>query len=662
MASDEKKAPAPPAAQGHSVLRPVTMRLVRAPAVDPPKGNVIKRAPPAKGRSMLARYLPILDWGRRYDRGTLTSDLLAALIVTIMLIPQSLAYAMLAGLPPVVGLYASILPLTAYAVFGTSRTLAVGPVAVVSLLTATAAGAVAAPGSPEYLAAAIALALLSGLMLLAMGVFRLGFVANLLSHPVISGFITASGILIATSQLEHILGVQAGGHTLVEVAASLVRALPRAQRPDAGRRHDRHGVPVLGALGAEVGARPHSASRRALRRYSPAPARSSRSPSRSSRSSSSTWPPPASPSWARSRRACRRSACRRWTPASGRTLLPAAFLIAIIGFVESVSVAQTLAAKRRQSIRPDQELIGLGAANLAAAFSGGYPVTGGFARSVVNFDAGAETPAAGAFTAVGIARGLAVPDAAPPLPADRGAGRDDHRRRPQPRRPRRAPPHMGLLAVRLRRAGRHHRRHPRLGRRGGHRRLALRSRSLLHLWRTSRPHVAVIGQIPGTQHFRNVLRHDVVCVPEVLSLRIDESLYFGNARAIEDVVQQAVVDRPDVRHVVLNCAAVNGVDASALESLELILHRLYDAGIRLHLAEVKGPVMDRLAPTDFVRHLSGRVFLSHHDALAVLAPEPTRACNSATRPTINAARVFPECREGKLGGAEGGCQSGRSPY
>ena len=180
---------------------------------------------------MPTRYLPFLDWARRYDRATLTSDLLAAVIVTIMLIPQSLAYAMLAGLPPVVGLYASILPLIAYAVFGTSRTLAVGPVAVISLLTATAAGAVAAPGSPEYLAATVTLALLSGLILLAMGIFRLGFVANLLSHPVISGFITASGLLIATGQMAHILGVKAQGETMIEQAAALVRVLPDANLP-----------------------------------------------------------------------------------------------------------------------------------------------------------------------------------------------------------------------------------------------------------------------------------------------------------------------------------------------------------------------------------------------------------------------------------------------
>ena len=150
----------------------------------------------------LARYLPILEWGRGYGGVTLTNDLVAAAIVTIMLIPQSLAYAMLAGLPPEIGLYASILPIIAYALFGTSRALAVGPVAVISLMTLTAASAVAAPGSAEFIAATLVLALLSGLILIVMGVLRLGFLANLLSHPVVSGFITASGIIIATSQLK----------------------------------------------------------------------------------------------------------------------------------------------------------------------------------------------------------------------------------------------------------------------------------------------------------------------------------------------------------------------------------------------------------------------------------------------------------------------------
>jgi SulP family sulfate permease len=171
--------------------------------------------------TQLAKYLPILNWGRSYDRDTLTNDLIAAVIVTIMLIPQSLAYALLAGLPPEMGLYASMLPIILYAVFGTSRALAVGPVAVVSLLTVTAVSRIAVPGSSEYIAAAITLAFLSGLILLALGLFRLGFLANFLSHPVIAGFITATGIIIAASQLKHILGIRAQGHTLPDLIGSL---------------------------------------------------------------------------------------------------------------------------------------------------------------------------------------------------------------------------------------------------------------------------------------------------------------------------------------------------------------------------------------------------------------------------------------------------------
>ena len=171
--------------------------------------------------------LPVLQWGRQYNRDTLLGDGVAALIVTVMLIPQSLAYAMLAGLPPEVGLYASVAPLLLYAVFGTSRVLAVGPVAVVSLMTAAAIGQHAVAGTPEYWAVAITLAFLSGALLLLMGVLRLGFLANFLSHPVISGFISASGLLIAASQLKTLMGVKAEGHNLLELGQSLMAQLGR---------------------------------------------------------------------------------------------------------------------------------------------------------------------------------------------------------------------------------------------------------------------------------------------------------------------------------------------------------------------------------------------------------------------------------------------------
>src|SRR5690606_22244634 len=179
----------------------------------------------------LARYLPILDWGCAYNGSALTNDLVAAGIVTIMLIPQSLAYAMLAGLPPEVGLYASILPIVAYALFGTSRALAVGPVAVISLMTLTAASSVAPPGSAEFIAAALVLALLSGLFLLLMGVLKLGFLANLLSHPVVSGFITASGIIIATSQLKAIFGIAASGEAMPELVGTLLANIGQTNIP-----------------------------------------------------------------------------------------------------------------------------------------------------------------------------------------------------------------------------------------------------------------------------------------------------------------------------------------------------------------------------------------------------------------------------------------------
>ncbi|MDQ1901927.1 MULTISPECIES: SulP family inorganic anion transporter [unclassified Paracoccus (in: a-proteobacteria)] len=571
----------------------------------------------------LGRYLPILHWGRTYDRHALTSDAVAAVIVTIMLIPQSLAYAMLAGLPPVIGLYASILPLMVYALFGSSRTLSVGPVAVVSLLTAAAASGVAVPGSPEYVAAALLLALLSGLILVGMGIFRLGFVANLLSHPVISGFITASSLLIATGQLKHIAGIKAEGATLPEMLASLFENLPATHWPTLvigalamaflfwSRRSlkpmlIRLGVPLsAAALLARTGpVLVVAASIAAVILLEPGVAVVGKVPQ--------GLPPLSMPVI---------------DPALWTALLPSAFLIALIGFVESVSVAQTLAAKRRQSISPDQELIGLGMANLAAALSSGYPVTGGFARSVVNFDAGAQTPAAGAFTAIGIAlASLFLTPLLYHLPiavlaatiivavlslADFGALRRTWKY---------SRADFSALAATL---GVTLLDGVETGIMAG-----IAVSVLLHLWASSHPHVAVIGQVPGTQHFRNVLRHSVICTPEVLGLRIDESLFFANARAIENVIQHEVAARPQLRHVVLNCAAVNSIDASALESLELVMHRLSDAGIALHLSEVKGPVMDRLERSDFLHHLTGQVFLSHYHAVEALAPEVT--CTSQT--------------------------------
>lgn len=570
----------------------------------------------------LKRYFPIFDWARSYSGATLEADLVAAVIVTIMLIPQSLAYALLAGLPPEVGLYASMLPLVLYAVFGTSRALAVGPVAVASLMTAAAVGELAARGTPEYLGAAIALAFLSGLMLLAMGLLRLGFISSFLSHPVISGFISASGILIAASQIKHLLGVSANGKTLPEIVTSLIANIDQINLPTLvigvaataylfwTRRGlkgflEARGVPSR-LSGLALRAAPVSAvlvtillawalglDRHGVRIVGEVP-RGLPMP---------TLPPLDLTLWVQ--------------------LAVPALLISIVGYVETISVAQTLAAKRRQRIDPNQELVALGAANIGSAVSGGFPVTGGFARSVVNFDAGAATPAAGAFTAIGMALAtLVLTPALYYLPqatlaativvavlslVDLGAIKHAWAYSKAD-----ASATVVTIAATLL-----------FGVETGIS-AGVGLSILLHLWRSSRPHYAVLGQVPGTEHFRNVLRHKVVEAPGILQIRVDESLWFPNARFLEDTIYDRVAANPSLAHVVLNCPAINFIDLSALEALEAINERLRDAGVALHLSEVKGPVMDRLVRSDLITHMTGNVYLTHFDALSALAPELTR--------------------------------------
>ena len=566
----------------------------------------------------LARYLPILDWGRRYDRDALTNDLVAAVIVTIMLIPQSLAYALLAGLPPEAGLYASILPIILYAVFGTSRSLAVGPVAVVSLMTAAALGQIVEQGTMGYATAALTLAFLSGALLVGMGVFRLGFLANFLSHPVIAGFITASGVIIATSQIKHILGVEAHGHALPQVVGDLIAHLPDTNLPTlvigvaatAFLFWVRRGLkPLLRRAGlsprmADFGTKAGPVAAVVVTTAATAAFGLADHGVAVVGAVPQALPPLTLPSM---------------DLELIRLLALPAILISVIGFVESISVAQTLAAKKRQRIDPDQELIGLGAANLGAAFTGGFPVTGGFARSVVNHDAGAETPAAGAFTALGLAiAALALTPLIYYLPTATLAAtiivavlslvdfsilrktwaysRADFTAV------------AATIAVTLL-----------VGVEAGVTAGVVLSIAL-HLYKTSRPHIAEVGQVPGTEHFRNIHRHAVLTDPAVLTIRIDESLYFANARFLEDYVLDRVVGDDALRHVVLMCSAVNEIDMSALESLEAINHRLRDMGIALHLSEVKGPVMDRLKRGHFLSDLTGNVYLSQYDAAQALRP------------------------------------------
>ncbi len=580
---------------------------------------------------LLKRTIPVLRWAPLYTRAALADDALAAFIVTIMLIPQSLAYALIAGLPPEAGLYASMLPLVAYAVFGTSTALAVGPVAVISLMTAATVGDFAARGTADYASVALALAFLTGLILIGMGALRLGFLANFLSHPIMSAFITASGVLIAAGQLKHVLGVEAAGDTLVEIVSSLAAHMPATHGPTLLM-----GAAVIGflvfsrsalkplLLRAGLQDRPASLIARAAPLFAVFASIGAVAALGLEAhgvaivgDTPQGLPPFAAPAFD----------ADLW-----RALLGPALLIAIIGYVESVSVAQTLAAKRNEKIDLDQELIGLGAANVAAGVSGGFPVTGGFARSVVNFDAGARTPAAGGFAAIGIAlAALFLTPLLYDLPkatlaatiivavlalVDIGAmGRTLRYSRGDF-----AAMMATIAGVFL------------FGVEAGVVAGVILS-ILFLLYRASRPHSAIVGQVPETQHFRNVRRHDVITSPSVVSLRIDGDFFFANARFIEDRILDAARETPGARHVVLMCSAVNAIDTTALEALETVNRRLKERDVSFHVSEVKGPVMDRLKRSHFLGALTGAAHLSQFDAMHALDPETFLAPRAAERAT-----------------------------
>jgi len=566
--------------------------------------------------------IPLLDWGRKYDRETFTNDALAALIVTIMLIPQSLAYAMLAGLPPEVGLYASVAPLLMYAVLGSSRVLAVGPVAVVSLMTAATVSEHAAAGTHAYWQIAITLAFLSGSMLFLMGLLRLGFLANFLSHPVISGFISASGLLIALSQMKTIMGVKADGHNFLELSFSLFSQISHTHfltllvglTTTAFLFWLRKGLkPLLIKFGlstkaADVIAKTGPVAAIAITTLLAWGADWQSQGMKLVGTVPQGFPPLTAP---------------LMDFALWQELLMPALLISVVGFVESVSVGQTLAAKRRQRIEPDQELVALGASNLSAAFTGGFPVTGGFARSVVNFDAGAVTPAAGVLTAIGITlASLFLTPALYYLPQVTLAATivvavlslvDFEILKSTWRFSK-----LDFLAVATTLVAT-----LLIGVESGLV-IGVGVSLALFLFRASRPHIATVGLVPGTEHFRNVLRHEVLISPKLVCLRVDASMFFANARGIEDRINAEVSARPQLEHVLLQCSAVNDIDASAFESLEAISNRLKDSGIYLHFSEIKGPVMDKLNRTHFFQHLHGQVFLTNYQAILALTPEVVR--------------------------------------
>ncbi|MAT96458.1 MAG: sodium-independent anion transporter [Anaerolineaceae bacterium] len=562
--------------------------------------------------------LPAWHWLRRYPREYLVGDVLAGFIVAVMLVPQGMAYALLAGLPPEVGLYASILPLIVYGLLGSSRTLAVGPVAIVSLLVATGIAPLAEVGSAAYLQLAIVLALLVGVIQLVMGLVRLGFLVNFLSHPVLAGFTSAAALVIGLSQIKHLLGIgmprleffellryttvhltETNGTTLALGGGGVLILL--YFKWGLGGQLKRWGVPprwvlpitksaplVIVVLGTALVWGLQLDQRAGVAIVGDVPA---------------GLPPLTLPTMN----------LGLW-----QQLLPTALVISFVGYMESIAVAKSLASKRRQKVGANQELLALGAANLGAMLTGGYPVTGGLSRSVVNYEAGANSGLASIITAVLIALTVIfltpifyfLPQAVlAAIVIVAVAGLVDvktFRHVWQYNKADAASFVVTFLAVLA------------AGVENGIL-MGVGVAMLLFIWRSSRPHVAVVGRLGQSETYRNVRRHQVQCWPNVVAVRIDESLYFANSKFLEDTVLGLIADQPEVDHFVLIGTAVNFIDASALETLETLLQELKDAGVQLHLAAIKGPVLDRLRAIGFVDHLGEQfVHLTTHDAMCAI--------------------------------------------
>lgn len=533
----------------------------------------------------------MLQWLKQYRRAQLPGDVSAGLVVAMMMIPQGMAYALVAGLPPVVGIYASILPPVLYALFGSSMTQSVGPMVIISLMTATAIAPLAPAGSALYGVLAAQLALVAGVVLLLCGLLRLGFLANFFSRPVMAGFTVGSALLIAAGQVRTLLGADfphyhlpsavlgVGALGVLVLARRYLAGLLRlgglrAAAADTCARL----APMLVVIGATLAAAGGAFDGLAIRAIGHVPAGL---PRLNLATSGAHW----------------------------GALLQPGLLIGFMVFLISMSAAQTLALKRNEKLAGNCELIGLGAANVASMVSGGLPVTGSISRSAVNFAAGANTPLASLITAALLALALVAPTgwlALMPLPVLAATI---------------IVAVLGMLELdTLRLAWRYDRADAAAWIATGAGVLALGVQAGVVvgvvlsmgalIWRASRPHIAVLGRIAGSEHFRNVDRYPGLTQPEMLVLRIDSHLFFGNVEAVTARIEEELRLHAPARHLVLVLSAVNSIDTTALFALAELNHSLARRGIGLHLAEVKGPVMDRLKHSELLAQLNGRVFLS----------------------------------------------------
>ncbi|WP_180175708.1 SulP family inorganic anion transporter [Acinetobacter sp. YH12025] len=558
---------------------------------------------------------PAWQWLQHYSTVKFKSDVLASLIVIAMLVPQGMAYSMLAGLPPIMGLYASILPMIVYALIGGSSTLSIGPVAIISMMTFATLNPLFEVGSPVYIEAATLLALMVGLISLLLGVLRFGFLIQLISHPVIKSFIIASALLIALGQFKFLVDVPLKANNIPEFVLSLweylslthfaslifgvlailfliyvpkMLATQSIQSRFGSTAFLSKALPLILVVISIASVMLFDLQNVGIKTVGEIP---------------SGFPPLSFPHW-------------NWELV--QTLLPGATMIAMISFVESLSIAQATALQQRSQLNSNQELIALGLANLSAGVSSAFPVTGSLSRTVVNADAGAKTPMAGVLSSLliivvslyftGFFQDLPLVILAATIIVSIWKLVDfkpfvDTWRYSKADGIAMWVTFFGVVCIDI----------------STGLIIGIISTFILLLWRISRPHIAVIGLVEGTQHFRNVQRHHVYTAPHILSLRIDENISFLNANTLKGFLINEVSENIDLEHVVINCSSVSSIDLSALEMLEELNAELSKLDIRLHFSEVKGPVMDKLQHSKLLTHLSGQIFLTHYQAMTELA-------------------------------------------
>jgi SulP family sulfate permease len=549
--------------------------------------------------------LPIVGWLRSYERADLGPDVIAGLTTAVMLVPQAMGYALLAGLPPIVGLYASVAPLLLYAALGTSRQLAVGPVAMDSILVAGAVGAIATVGAEQYVLIAAALGMMVGVVQAGLGFLRAGFLVNFLSRPVVAGFTAAAALIIAASQLGHLLGVTVPRtHHVHRVVWDALRSFSDWSWPTLAlgvasvatlvifkKRWPRLPAALAVVVVATLVVWALGLSSRGVAVVGEVPA--------------------GLPGFQ----------IPMVDTAILIELIPAAATIALVSFMEAISVGRTFAQQFRYDIYPNRELIALGFANLAGGATGGYPIAGGFSRTAVNVRAGARTQLAALVTcAVVIVTLLFLTRAFFYLPkaalsaiiVAAVAGLIDIPGAREVYRVKRTDFYLLVLTFFATLS---------LGIQWGIL-VGVGASVLLFLVRTTRPHFAVLGRVPESQTYLNVARHPHAETLEgIILVRVDAQFYFGNVSFLKETVRRLIDDsETPVRYFVLEAAGVNDLDSAAAATLAELDDELAARGIKLVLTRIKGPVRDVLHRTGLLDKMAreGRLYLSTHRAIEVL--------------------------------------------